>query len=476
MKAESIDSEAGAYARYRLVRAILASSFATLIVLLLAAPFFAGYADASDAVMQTAISFLICVPLFSLGATLFERLDNQVTAIIGFGIFALGLAAALFAMLAGVLSFFDIPGAPPSNPIVGAAVFVLTLPVLWLTWDSVLFFGWQLAGDGDLSAVRGWRPRAQNFFSNLQRQLGLPAFVAAIRGGLFITLAYMLAALFNAGLIALPLLPTFVVPQNAASLARGEDLGLAVGVLAFVLANLLGANRAVATFADGLAKRRYQKVRDWDGRAPVLFLRTFLQDARRAPVQTANPLLGWLTGIGRPRTLDEVLLEHASPYGPVIAIGDPNDPIPPLGAARIFVSHNDWRGSVAGLAASAKAVVMCPTETEGVRWELDHIVSSGAQARTIYLASAHLPADATARLFASIAGADKLECGNEVAIALFNDPNRGWRLLTTRAATVQAYTVALNKAMQAMFGRDGVRMERVEKKRDDTAAKRQRMA
>lgn len=464
MKAESIDSEAGAYARYRLVRAILASSFATLIVLLLAAPFFAGFAEVSDAAAQTAISLLICVPLFSLAATLFERLNNQVTAIIGFGVFVLGLGAALFAMLAGVFSFFSMPGGPPSNPIVGAAVFVLTLPALWLAWDSVLFFGWQLAGEGDLSAVRGWRPRAGSFFSNLQRQLGLPAFVAAIRGGLFITLAYMLAALFNAGLVALPLLPTFAVPQNTASLARGADLGFALGTLALVSANLLGVNRVVATFADSLAKRRYQKVRDWDGRAPVVFLRTFLQDARRAPVQTANPLLGWLTGIGRPRTLDEVLLEHASPYGPVIAIGDPDDPIPPLGAARIFVSHNDWRGVVTGLAASAKVVVMCPTETEGVRWELDHIVNTGAQARTIYLASAHLAPETTARLFASIAGAAMLECGDEVAIALFKDPSRGWRVLLARVATVQAYTVALNKALQAMFGRDGVRMVRANKR------------
>lgn len=465
MKAESIDSEAGAYARYRLVRAMLASAFAALMVLLLVAPFVASRGSVAEIAGEAALSFAICVSLFSLLATALERIDAKLTAWIGVGVFVLALGAALCAMLAGVLAFFSIPGGPPSNPLVGAAVLVLTLPVLWLTWDGLLFFGWQFADAGDMDAVRGWRPKATRFFSNMQRQIGVPAFVAAIRGGVLITLAYVVAALFNAGLVALPILPTLVVPQNTASLMRGEDLGLALAIVAFVLANLLGLNRAIAAFADGLARQRYQKVREWDGRAPIVFLRTFLQDTRRAPVQTANPLLGWLTGIGRQRTLDEVLLEHASPYGPVIAIGDPNDPMPPLGAARIFVSHDDWRGVVTGLVASAKAVVMCPTETEGVRWELEHIVGAGAQARTIYLASAHLAPEVTARLFASIAGAAQIERRDEVAIALFKDPHMGWRVLSARTATVQAYTVALNKALQAMFGRDGVAMVRARKAR-----------
>jgi len=462
MKAESIDSEAGAFTRYRLVRALLASAFAAFIVLLLAAPFFAGYANPQDAAVETFVSFVICVPLISLVFTLFERLNAQLTAVAGFGVFALALGACLFAVLAAIASFFSFSGAP-STPVVGAAVLVLTLPALWLSWDSLLFFGWQLAGHGDLRAVRGWRPKAWRVFANLQRQLGLPAFVAAIRGGVLITLAYLIAALFNTGLVALPLLPTFVVPQNTAALMRGEGLGLMLGILAFLVANLLGANRAVAALADRLARGRYQRVRAWDGRAPILFLRTFLQDVRRAPVQSANPLLGRLTGVGRPHTLDEILLEHASPYGPVIAIGDPNDPIPPLGAARIFVSHDDWRGVVTGLAASSKAIVMCPTGTEGVRWELDHIVSSGAQERTIYLASAHLPAEETARLFAAISGG-AIESGRETPIALFRDPRRGWRALSARARTMQSYTVALNMALQAMFGVDGVPIQRAAKR------------
>ncbi|MES1201724.1 MAG: hypothetical protein ABUS57_09795 [Pseudomonadota bacterium] len=468
MRVESIDSEASAYARYRLVRAVLASAFASLIVLLLAAGFFAGYATPAAAAVQTAISLLICVPLFSLTATFFERLNGQVAAVIGFGVFAIALLGVLLAMLAALLSFFSIPGAPPSNPLVGAAVFVLALPPLWLAWDCVLYFGWLLANEGDARAVRGWRPKTWRFFSNLQRQLGLPAFVAAIRGGLFITLAYMIAALLNIGLLALPLLPTFVIPRNLDSLLRGDGLGLALGIVAFLLANLLGANRAAAAFADGMARRRYQKVRDWDDRKPILFLRNFTQDQRKAPVQTANGFLGWLTGIGRARTLDEILLEHASPYGPVIAIGDPNDPLPPLGAARIFVSHDDWRGVVSGLAASAQAIIMCPTSTEGVRWELDHLVSSGAQPRTIYLASAHLPPEETSRLFAAIAG-EPITASSGVPVALFRDPRLGWRALFARATTVQSYTVAANKALQALFGVEGAPLQRGRRQRAATA-------
>ena len=56
------------------------------------------------------------------------------------------------------------------------------------------------------------------------------------------------------------------------------------------------------------------------------------QDDDRVPVTGGDVFARWPAGISRSRTLDEVLLEHGSPYGPVLAIGDPRDPVPPLGA------------------------------------------------------------------------------------------------------------------------------------------------
>ena len=57
-----------------------------------------------------------------------------------------------------------------------------------------------------------------------------------------------------------------------------------------------------------------------------------------------DPLLKLTAGVAQARMLDEILLEDASPYGPVQAIGDPTEGIPPLGAARIFCERRRLAG------------------------------------------------------------------------------------------------------------------------------------
>ena len=60
--------------------------------------------------------------------------------------------------------------------------------------------------------------------------------------------------------------------------------------------------------------------------------------------------------------------------GPFVAIGDPKEKLPDLGAARLYVS-DEWREVVIELLARVSLVVMRVATTEAVRWELQQVVS-----------------------------------------------------------------------------------------------------
>lgn len=122
-----------------------------------------------------------------------------------------------------------------------------------------------------------------------------------------------------------------------------------------------------------------------DARPPILFLRAFRDDQ----VALANPhytLLGRFFAIATPRlSLDHILLNEGTLYGPVVALGNPSDPLPPYGVARGYVSDARWKDTVAALAKDALAVILCVDDTDSMWWEIDHIVTSEHLQKTVFL-------------------------------------------------------------------------------------------
>lgn len=144
-----------------------------------------------------------------------------------------------------------------------------------------------------------------------------------------------------------------------------------------------------------------QRLISSDTRPVILFLRSFRDDQ----VRLQKPLRGLfrrMVSVGEPRpTLDHVLLEEGTPYGPVVAIGRPGS-APPFGAARTYVTDDEWRETVSGLCSHAGAVVMTLDETEGVRWELSHLFGQNYERKTLFLLPPRLaPADEAARMMAA---------------------------------------------------------------------------
>lgn len=148
-----------------------------------------------------------------------------------------------------------------------------------------------------------------------------------------------------------------------------------------------------------------------DSRRPVLLIRSFQDD--EAPIEAfVTRTKGWIrrrseTIIERTR-FEQAIARPLAVYGPVVAVGNPLDDIPDEGAARARFSNENWKQPVIDLIAQARLIVLIagagdkpPAEqtrhllasqlidalslTPGVRWEIEHILTTGQHKKLLVL-------------------------------------------------------------------------------------------
>ena len=123
-------------------------------------------------------------------------------------------------------------------------------------------------------------------------------------------------------------------------------------------------------------------IRKADTRAPVLFLRSFKDDELKlAPVARFNlwtVFEAHKTDKGHDFTLEEAIAEALQEYGPVIALSQPGQPLPPLGAARENLSGDRWQEVIDRYLVEARWIVAIIATSPGLRWEFERIIDSGA--------------------------------------------------------------------------------------------------
>jgi hypothetical protein len=138
----------------------------------------------------------------------------------------------------------------------------------------------------------------------------------------------------------------------------------------------------------GLARSRIRldlaELQRVDTRDPILFLRSFRDD--QVSLLEGHPhIVQRPMNLGQPHEfLDHVLLEQATVYGPVVAVGNPQDELPPFGAARGYFSEMTWHQAVEQLSAKARAIVVCLDNTAGIRWEMSHLISSSQTQKCLF--------------------------------------------------------------------------------------------
>lgn len=181
--------------------------------------------------------------------------------------------------------------------------------------------------------------------------------------------------------------------SSIGSAAFAAGMGLAVlGLLAGIMWGLLWFVRAVCGAATRAARDQMrvslQDIQHIDERPPILFLRSFLNDKVNL-VTRGFSLEQWLLDAGaRTMTLDDLMLRDGTRFGPVVALGNPDDPAPPYGVARGYFSHDTWKEAVARLCEDARFIVMVLDATEGVDWEIGHIVRRRYARKTLFLLAA----------------------------------------------------------------------------------------
>jgi hypothetical protein len=274
--------------------------------------------------------------------------------------------------------------------------------------------------------VRGWRPWPTSPLAAALRTLCVPSFVAALPHGrfqstfLFVLVVVLLALhttlvlgpalsapaiLISAVTSSLSDTPTTVpsagIPATvgAAITARSSAASrsllsveqIVVGVpFALILALLYGAvvlNRRLAARVLRLAHRRaasiYQTITQHDTRASILFLRSFREE-KRLLEPPGKSLLAKVLGLRHSaRTVDEIVLDAASPVGPVVALGIPDEKAAPLGAARLYANDAGWQQVVRGLVQHSRAVIIHVADGEGLLWELTYLLGEAHLAKTL---------------------------------------------------------------------------------------------
>ena len=139
------------------------------------------------------------------------------------------------------------------------------------------------------------------------------------------------------------------VGMSLSEAARSGPLKRSIGLL-----TLMVAFYVVATF--WLWGKQHvvplgEEVRTKDSRRPILYLRSFAEENTVAADEYA---------------LAKIMGEE----GPFVAIGQPGDPVPPLGASRFYVADSDWQEFVTQLLDESVMVLVLAGRTQGLGWEL----------------------------------------------------------------------------------------------------------
>jgi hypothetical protein len=113
-----------------------------------------------------------------------------------------------------------------------------------------------------------------------------------------------------------------------------------------------------------------------DHRPPVIYLRSFADELSEYSLRKVFSF----------RYQDqEFLAQFMNMIGPYIALGRPGEPFPELGAARMYVSNDEWQQVVAGLIDVAAAIVVQGAPSHGLCWELSELVRRATPSKILLI-------------------------------------------------------------------------------------------
>lgn len=368
---------------------------------------------------------------------------------------------------------------PPSRP-EGPAVRDVSVPARDNKRVAVWRFAAQLAGvaiiayGADLFVIRDWY---------LYLAVGLGVIWAAGRfihpGGagrganrtifprartIRVTVLMSLAmVLVLAGLITLITAGLYnSMPAGTVSGSPGPGIPAQDQASTFELAGfiLVALGAIIARFARRLGSIDAERLMRRDPRPPVLYLRSFGDDALKLWTATLgrSSLIERFT-LRRFDPFEEVLVRFLSLRGPVIAVNPPGTRLAPLGAARGTIDSGDWHSAVATwMERSSLIVLVAPPSqpTEGLLWELQAVSAAGHWDKTIIVVPPVSPAqlqrrwqafqEAVARIWPFTIALP----AEDTAALVLAFRNGAWQEITADRRTEWSYRAALGQELDEM--------------------------
>jgi hypothetical protein len=209
-------------------------------------------------------------------------------------------------------------------------------------------------------------------------------------------------ALWVAGGLAYPLFMLAVGPYlvwdwyNPATFALAEEpifLSLLNAFLVVIIIAIAYALMMIFRVVGNLCIRRsrrflrvsLEQAQAADRRRPVLFLRSFRDDAVTLPPPKSGFAYKLLNYTERKKSLDQLLLEEGTSVGPVVALGNPADAVPPYGAARAYFHNDNWQKMIGYLMEQAVVIVICVDNSKSLWWEIESVKTHRHLSKTVFL-------------------------------------------------------------------------------------------
>jgi hypothetical protein len=239
--------------------------------------------------------------------------------------------------------------------------------------------------------------------------LGGPPALAVItkgRGRALLLFCIGIIALNAGWFTSMVAMPDDIAPEYA-SLAARFEYGI---IIASTVLGILGiyiiwiAGKDIAVTAATSVKN--------DQAPPIVFLRSFKDDLVTFKPSWSDLIVQTLSGSiehgvvnmqlwgvkekdraegraesGLRGTLDFMLFAHFSTYGPMVAIGSPNQTTSMFGVPRDFHQGDDWQIAVTDYCARASAIIVAVDDTPGLGWELDMLRAKGFVDKVLFIAT-----------------------------------------------------------------------------------------
>ena len=160
-----------------------------------------------------------------------------------------------------------------------------------------------------------------------------------------------------------------------AGVTRSDWLGMVVLVAFLVSLALVTRGRRIRVSGA-------EHVLAADVRAPIVYLRPFGADQAKIANRWSSRLRISLRE-GLETTYEQRLARTLRKVGPFVAVGDPTERLPMIGAARMYAADEDWQETVDELTDRAGVLILHAGEGDGLAWEVRHVIEQNEPERVI---------------------------------------------------------------------------------------------